>query len=67
MTPDTIPDFHRCYEHSQHAECDSVEPHGEWHHDEWYECSVCGNKYTPDELEREQIADENDDAQRGAM
>jgi predicted RNA-binding Zn-ribbon protein involved in translation (DUF1610 family) len=28
----------------------SLEPHGEWRTDEWYECSGCGAKLTEEQV-----------------
>lgn len=41
---------HSCLDHLMFRECDSVDPHGERFHDEWWECAVCGKKITEDEL-----------------
>lgn len=47
---------HACQEHAQHRELEWTERHGldcgpyEHGRDEWWECAVCGEKYTDKEL-----------------
>jgi len=49
---------HNCAEHLVHREGDFVETHGlncgpyEHFHEEWEECSVCHEKYTPEEAQQ---------------
>lgn len=43
---------HDCLDFLEFHESTSVEPHGEQFTDGWYECSVCGEKYTEYEVDR---------------
>ncbi len=52
-----VPD-HECIEHLEHRQESWIETHGldcgpyEHCYEEWHECSVCGDKFTDDELSR---------------
>lgn len=59
-TPDRNEDGSFCYEPTSGHDCldfvvfhscQSVEPHGERFQDDWYECSLCHEKYTTEELD----------------
>jgi ribosomal protein L37AE/L43A len=43
---------HNCLYHLTRHEHESVETHGERFHDEWWECTECGAKFTAAELEK---------------
>ncbi len=45
-----IMESHNCLERLRYRQHDSIEPHGERFHDEWWECTICGNKFTENEL-----------------
>jgi hypothetical protein len=51
-------EYHDCLDHLRHREHDWVETHGlecgpyEQCHQEWFECSECGDIFTPEDLTR---------------
>jgi len=44
---------HDCLDNLDYREHTAVEPHGERHTDEWWECVLCGDRFTEKELEKE--------------
>ena len=50
---------HNCFDHLTYRQYESVEPHGEVCLDEWWECTVCGERWTEAELEVETDAAED--------
>jgi hypothetical protein len=52
-----MPRAHDCLQHLAYRQCESVETHGlecgpyEHWHEEWWECRVCGEKFTARDLE----------------
>jgi hypothetical protein len=43
---------HDCLDHIEYREHTATEPHGEIHTDEWWECRICGERFTGGELDR---------------
>jgi hypothetical protein len=43
---------HDCLTHLQYREHDAVEPHGERHRDAWYQCAICQEKFTVEEVDQ---------------
>lgn len=41
-----------CWDFLVWRECESVEPHGEHFHDEWWQCSQCRQKYDVAEVDK---------------
>lgn len=47
-----------CLGHLEHRYGQTIQPHGEDYWEEWYECSRCGTKYGPEEVEQMAQAEE---------
>jgi hypothetical protein len=45
---------HDCREHLVYREHEWTEPHGERCWQQWWECAICGERFTEDELSAEE-------------
>lgn len=43
---------HECVDHMRHQEHEWTEPRGEHCYQSWYECRICGSKYTSAEVDQ---------------
>ena len=55
QAPDEVPDVgesgHECGRYLEYRSAEWTEGHGERCRDEWWECAVCGEKFTGEELD----------------
>jgi hypothetical protein len=52
QAPDEVPDAdHECGRYLEYRSAEWTEGHGERCRDEWWECAVCGDKFTGEELD----------------
>lgn len=42
---------HDCMDHLDLRTAVAREPHGEYHRDEWFACTICGERFDPQDVE----------------